>query len=176
MDAPLASKKPARNGILDEIENNILSGYGKKEDLRALDKSLRDQYYDELTTLRHQWEKIYLEVLEVGQSAIGAECKVAIQTLDRVSSSINRAEYGYAPLFDRVQKTQNDVLSRVLQYDRNLVNIISRLRADVNSIEAPLRTTSWSKVQSLVESINGDLNDIENGWKNRKNVFNDNLE
>ena len=175
MDAPVASK-PVRNGVLDMIENTLLSGYGKKEDLRALDKSLRDQYHGELTILRYQWEKIYLEVIEAGQSAIGLKCKAVIQTLDRVSSSINRAEYGYAPLFDRVEKIQNDSLGRVLQYDRNLASVITRLSADVNSVEASLRETSWSKVQSVVESINGDLRDLENGWGNRKNMFNDNLE
>jgi hypothetical protein len=106
MSGPVEQKKPVRNGILDSIENFVTAGYGKKEDLRALDKDLREKYYSELMRLRHLWEKINLGVLEAGQAAIGRDCKSAMQTIDRLAAAVNRADYGYAGLFDRVEKIQ----------------------------------------------------------------------
>ena len=176
MNTPLESRKPARNGLLDEIENIILHGYGKKEERRALDKSLRDKYYVELTTLRHQWEKIYLEVIRTGQVAIGSQCKGILLTLDRVSSSINRTEYGYAPLFDRVQKIQNDTLNNLLRYDINIATSLTKLNADIKSVEGFLKAASWDKVEALVGIVNEDIKDLEIAWRNRKKVFDENLE
>lgn len=174
MGTPPEEKRPARSGILEEIENFLASGYGKKEDLRALDKTLREQYYAELTALRHQWEKIYLEVLEAGQTAIGRESKVAIQTIDRLAATVNRADYGYAPLFDRVKKIQEEALNRLLEYDRGLADSLTQLSQDVTNAEAALKASTWPLLSSLVDALNKDLRAFEENWSKRKQAMNDN--
>jgi hypothetical protein len=176
MDTPQEQKKPARSSIFEEFENLLTSGYGKKEDLRALDKTLREQYYAELMNLRHQWEKIYLEVLEAGQTAIGRECKVAIQTIDRLAAVVNRADYGYAPLFDRIKKIQNEALNSVLEFDRGLTNSLNQLNNDVVNAESTLKASTWPMLSSLVDALNHDLKLFEENWSKRKQVMIDNVE
>ena len=171
MSTPGDQKKGVRSGVIDDIENALTAGYGKKEDLRALDKDLREKYYSELMALHHQWEKIYLEVLEAGQTAIGRECKKAIQTMDRLAATVNRADYGYAPIFDRVQKIQTEALSRVLEYDKNLASNLNQLSKDVAAAEASLRESTWPLLRTLVDTLNRDLAAFDESWRKRKQAM-----
>jgi len=43
-------------------------GYATREDLRELDKKLRDFYYADFRSLRHKWEEIYLAALNAGKA------------------------------------------------------------------------------------------------------------
>jgi len=63
-------RKSQRTGILDQIENLFTAGYGKKEDLRELDKVLRDDYTKVLQELRHDLEKTYLAAIEANQKVL----------------------------------------------------------------------------------------------------------
>jgi hypothetical protein len=171
MDAKLGENKSNRDGILDRIQNFVTMGYGKKEDLRELDKALREQYYSDLMALRHRWEKIYLDVLEAGQSSIGRECKKVIQTMDRLSAVVNRADYGYAPLFDRVDKIQEQTLNSVLEYDKSLAGNLTQLIKDVDAAEASLGDTNWIILKSNVEAIKKTLTAFDEGWRNRKQAM-----
>ena len=171
MDAKLDTNKSKRDGILDKIQNFVTMGYGKKEDLRELDKSLREQYYSELMALRHRWEKAYLDVLEAGQSSIGRECKKVIQTMDRLSSLVNRADYGYAPLFDRVDKIQEQTLSRVLEYDKTLANNLTQIGKEVEAAEASVSELNWPLLRSNINSLKKVLAAFDEGWRNRKQAM-----
>ena len=59
-------KVKAKRGILSRIQDFFTLGYGTKEDLRELDKKLRDLYHLELQNIRHIWEEVYLKVLDLG--------------------------------------------------------------------------------------------------------------
>jgi hypothetical protein len=146
-------------------------GYGKKEDLRELDKALREEYYSKLMALRHRWEKVYLEVLEGGQSSIGRECKKVIQTIDRLSATVNRADYGYAPLFDRVDKIQEQSLNKVLEYDRTLASNIIQLEKDVEAAEASASQMTWLDLRSNIVTLKNDLAAFDEGLQNRKQAI-----
>ena len=52
-----------KQGILAKIQNVFGLGYATKEDLRELDKKLRDFYYADFKSLRHKWEELYLAAL-----------------------------------------------------------------------------------------------------------------
>jgi hypothetical protein len=171
MSTPQESKKSIRDGILDKIENFISSGYGKKEDLRALDKSLRDQYYEELITLRHRWEKVYLEVLEAGEDVIGRECKKVIQTLDRITATVNRADYGYAPLLDRVDKIQEQALTRVLEYDKTLASNLIQLSKDIDAAETSVSEATWPILKSNIDTLRKNLEALSEGLRKRKQAM-----
>jgi len=47
-----------KQGILAKIQNVFGLGYATKEDLRELDKKLRDLYYADFKSLRHKWEEL----------------------------------------------------------------------------------------------------------------------
>jgi hypothetical protein len=163
--------KSNSEGILSKIENFFTQGYGKKEDLRELDKALREQYYSEFMTLRHRWEKVYLEVLEAGQSAIGRECKKIIQTMDRLSASVNRADYGYAPLFDRVDKIQEQTLSRVLEYDKTLAGNLTQISKEVEATETTVSELNWPLLRSNINDLKKSLTTFDEGWRNRNQAM-----
>jgi len=163
--------KSGGEGILGKIENFFTAGYGKKEDLRELDKALREQYYSEMIALRHRWEKVYLEALEMGQYPTGKECKKAIQTMDRLSFAINRADYGYAPLFDRVDKIQEQSLTRVLEYDKTLASNLIQLGKDVDAAEASVGQADWPQLRTSVATLRKDLSVFDEVWRNRKQAM-----
>jgi hypothetical protein len=171
LSGPGEQRKPVRSGILDDIENFVTAGYGKKEDLRALDKTLREKYHSELMRLRHQWEKINLGVLNAGQSAIGRDCKSAMQTIDRLAALVNRADYGYAGLFDRVEKIQEKALTSVLEHDRGLAVHLVKLDQDMVDAKAALKSGDWSTLETIVETLNEDLSAFEENWDKRKQVM-----
>lgn len=176
MDSPKEQKKSDIKSVFDRIGNVIAPGYGNMEDLRALDKALRDQYNLELMNLRHQWEKIYLGVLEAGQSVIGRECKYVIQTIDRLAATINRADYGYAPLFDRVENIQGEALKSVLDYDRGLAVDLIKLGESSGKAEAAMKSATWSILASLVDGFNNDLRIFEEKWGKRKQMIVDDVQ
>jgi len=172
MSTPGDQKKGVRSGVIDDIENALTAGYGKKEDLRALDKAIRDRYYSELMTLRHRWEKVYLAILESGQSAIGRECKSIIQIIDRLAERVHRADYGYAPLFDRVKKVQEQSLQSVLEFDRGLAKNLTDLSQTMVNAEEALKTSSWPSFNVVIQILNENLKTFEENWDKRKQAMN----
>ena len=172
MSTPGEQKKTARSGIIDDIENIVTAGYGKKEDLRALDKAIRDKYYSELMTLRHRWEKIYLTILESGQSAIGRECKTVIQVIDRLAETVHRADYGYAPLFDRGRKVQEQELDVLLEFDRGLAKNLTDLNQTMANAEDALKTSAWPSLNMVIDILDENLKTFEENWGKRKQAMN----
>jgi hypothetical protein len=165
------SKKPDLSKFIKDIENIIASGYSKKEDLRALDKKLREEYSQEIISLRHRWEKVYLNILEAGQPALAKKCKTVIQTLDRVAETINHADYGYAGLFDRVKKIQAELLKQVLDNDRGFAEHLTKLDQDIAATESALSSAAWSVVNATLTNIEIDLRSLEENWDKRKQVM-----
>ena len=161
----------ARQGMISKIQNFFLGGYAVKEDLRELDKMLRDSYYDELREFRHQWERAYLEVLESGQSALGRHFKRVIQTLDRVSEQIHRADYGYAGLMDRKGHIREDELASAFDYDKDLSGDVNRLGEAVEKVHSSVMEGTWDDVQSQMDTVRDVLQEIEKSWKGRESRF-----
>jgi hypothetical protein len=107
-----------KQGLLDKIQNVFGFGYATREDLRELDKKLRDFYYADFKGLRHRWEEIYLSALNAGTAT--GDFKKVIQIIDRVAEKVNRADYGYAGLFDRKGHIRESEIARVFNYDKAL--------------------------------------------------------
>lgn len=161
----------ARQGLLSKIQNVFTGGYATKEDLRELDRRLRDIYYEDLRELRHRWEKAYLEALEAGQSALGRHFKSVIQTLDRVSEQIHRADYGYAGLFDRKGHIREPELGSVFDYDKELGEHLERLGGSIEKVYSDVRAGAWKAVSDGVEALKESLTDIEVRWREREKRF-----
>ena len=172
-EANLEENKPIENkssgeGVLSKVENFLTLGYGRKEDLRELDKALRERYFSEMMGLRHRWEQLYLEILENGPKTIGKECKKVIQTIDRLSFAINRADYGYAPLFDRVDEIKEPTLTRVLEYDKTLINNIDQLGKDINAVEVSVGQTDWAQLRTDLKALKKNLSMFDEAWRMRE--------
>ena len=159
-----------KQGILSKIQDILTLGYSTKEDLREVDKKLRDTYYGEFKGMRHKWEEIYLEALNAKQKN-GADYKKVIQVMDRVAEKINRADYGYAGLMDRKGHVRENELARVFDYDKALGTEIDGLNQSIEEMYGLVESEDWNDTPPKIRSIKTMLLDIENKWDDREKEF-----
>lgn len=160
-----------KQGIIAKIQNIFGLGYATKEDLRELDKKLRDNYYADFKALRHRWEEIYLSALNAGQKSAGDEFKKVIQAIDRVAEKINRADYGYAGLMDRKGHIRESELTRVFDYDKALDADVQGITAAISELYIDSETERWTDALVKVKKIKLQVLDFESKWNNREREF-----
>jgi hypothetical protein len=160
-----------RQGILAKIQNFFTLGYGTKEDLRELDKKLRDVVYEDLRAMRHVWEDAYLAALEAGYKVVGKDFKKVIQVLDRVMEKVRHADYGYAGLMDRKGHIREEELARVFDFDRTLSEEVEKLKGTINKVSASAESESWGDLPAEVKAIKGLILALENKWQEREKQF-----
>ena len=159
-----------KQGIISKIQNFFTMGYGTKEDLRELDRKLRDDYYVDLRDMRHDWEDIYLETLDSGEVK-GRNFKKVIQVLDRVTEKVRHADYGYAGLFDRKGHIREDELARVFDYDRDFGKELDVLKEVVNKTKNKVEEENWEIVSDEVKNVKKLLLAFEDKWDDREKQF-----
>jgi len=159
-----------KQGILSKIQDVFTLGYSTKEDLRELDKKLRDNYYADFKGLRHRWEEIYLAALNA-KKATGDDFKKVIQVIDRVAEKVNRADYGYAGLMDRKGHIREDELARVFDYDKGLGVNVQELDKAVDELYIDVETEKWTNVPVKIRNIKLMMLDFESKWDCREREF-----
>lgn len=160
-----------RQGLLGKIQDVFTFGYATKEDLRELDKKLRDNYYADFKRLRHRWEEIYLAALNAGQMALGDDFKKVIQVMDRVAEKIHRADYGYAGLFDRKGHIRETELAKVFNYDKALGDWIQSIGKAVDELYGDMEADKWTEARTKVRNIKTSILDLETKWDAREKEF-----
>jgi len=160
-----------RQGVLAKIENALGFGYATKEDLRELDKKLRDCYYADFKSLRHKWEETYLAALNAGLKKTGDDLKKVIQVMDRVSEKIHRAAYGYAGLMDRKGHIRETELARVFDYDKVLGNDIQSLVNAVDELYNDSEAERWAETGTKIRNIKSLILGFESKWDGREKEF-----
>jgi len=159
-----------KQGIISKIQDIFTLGYSTKEDLRELDKKLRDNYYADFKSLRHKWEEIYLQALNARQPN-GDDYKKVIQVMDRVAEKVNRADYGYAGLMDRKGHIRENELAKVFDYDKALGSHIQNLDQAVDELYALTEAEKWSETRAKVRNMKNLLLDFETKWEERERTF-----
>ena len=163
-------KVKKKQGIFSKIQNFFTLGYGTKEDLRELDRKLRDDYYADLRDMRHVWEDLYLEVLDAG-AASSRDYKKVMQVLDRVTEKVRHADYGYAGLMDRKGHIREEELARIFNYDRELGNDIDGLKEAMNKTQIEADAENWEAISGAVKKLKKLLLAFENKWNDREKQF-----
>ena len=159
-----------KQGIISKIQNFFTLGYGTKEDLRELDKKLRDNYYSDFKAMRHRWEEISLEALKA-KVRNKDDYKKVIQVMDRVAEKINRADYGYAGLMDRKGHIREDELSKIFNYDKALGDQVDDLQKSIEEIYGMVEGENWTETSPKVRTVKLMLLDIEEKWDGREKEF-----
>jgi hypothetical protein len=159
-----------KQGIISKIQDFFTLGYSTKEDLRELDKKLRDSYYSDFKAMRHRWEEISLEALKARQRNKD-EYKKVIQVMDRVGEKINRADYGYAGLMDRKGHIREGELAKVFNYDKALGNQVDELQQAVEDIYGLVEAENWTEAPPKVRTLKLMLLDVEEKWDGREKEF-----
>lgn len=139
-----------RQGLL-KIQNVFGLGYATKENLRELDKKLRDLYYADFKRLRHRWEEIYLSALNAGKTT--DDFKKVIQTMDITAEKVNRADYGYAGLMDRKGSIRETEIARVLNYDGSLNDDIKGIVKTIEDFYNETQNGNWVDAASKARNI-----------------------
>lgn len=163
-------KVKQKQGIISKIQDIFTLGYSTKEDLRELDKKLRDSYYADFKELRHKWEDIYLEALNASQPNT-KDYKKVIQVMDRVAERINRADYGYAGLMDRKGHIRENELATVFDLDKALGQHIQAIEQTVEEIYRDTEAEKWNETPAKVKKTKNLLLDFESKWNGREKEF-----
>jgi len=163
-------KVKGKQGILSKIQNFFTLGYGTKEDIRELDRKLRDTYYAELRDMRHVWEDLYLEAMDAGK-AQSRDYKKVIQVLDRVTEKVRHADYGYAGLMDRKGHIREEELARIFNYDKTVSNEVEDLKAAVEKTRSETEAENWEAVAAEVKKVKSLLLAFEDKWNEREKQF-----
>jgi hypothetical protein len=163
-------KVKQKQGIISKIQDIFTLGYSTKEDLRELDKKLRDIYYADFRSLRHRWEEIYLEALNAKQPN-GDDYKKVIQITDRVAEKINRADYGYAGLMDRKGHIRENELAKVFDYDKALGESIQLIEQEVEELYRDVESEKWIEAPAKIRALKNLLLDLETKWDSREQEF-----
>ncbi len=159
-----------KQGILSKIQNFFTLGYGTKEDLRELDRKLRDLYYFDLRDMRHVWEDLYLEALDAGV-AQSRNYKKVIQVLDRVTEKVRHADYGYAGLLDRKGHIRENELARIFNFDREFGSDLDDLREAISKTQKEVEAENWDTVPEEVKKVKSLLLAFEDKWDKREKQF-----
>ncbi len=162
-------KVKSKQGIISKIQDIFTLGYSTKEDLRELDKKLRDSYYADFKGMRHRWEELYLEALNARQK--GDDYKKVIQVMDRVAEKVNRADYGYAGLMDRKGHIRENELAKVFDYDKALSEQIQILSTTIDELYGFVEAENWSETPTRIRAVKLQLLDIEKKWDGREEEF-----
>jgi len=160
-----------KQGIIAKIEDVFGLGYATKEDLRELDKKLREIYYADFKALRHRWEEIYASALNAGMKSIGDDFKKVIQVIDRVAEKVNRADYGYAGLLDRKGHMREEELARVFDYDKALSDEIQGITKAVDELYGDSEADRWTDAPTKIKNIKSLVLDFESKWNDREEQF-----
>ena len=163
-------KVKSKQGIFSKIQNFFTLGYGTKEDLRELDRKLRDLYYLDLRDMRHVWEDVYLAAIDAG-AAKGRIYKKIIQVLDRVTEKVRHADYGYAGLWDRKGHVRENELARIFDFDRDLEENLNGLNEAVNKVRNEVEAENWEVVIGEVKNVKSLLLTFEDKWNDREKQF-----
>lgn len=160
-----------KQGVLSQIQNFFTGGYGTKEDLRELDKKLREMYYEELRDMRHLWEDVYLAVLNANLLTSKSDFKRVIQVLDRVMEKVRHADYGYAGLMDRKGHIREEELARVFNYDRLLGDDVEKMKKTIEKVHGEAEAENWTSLPAEVKDIRALLRSFEIRWHKREAEF-----
>jgi hypothetical protein len=158
-----------RQGLLAKIQNVFGLGYATKEDVRELDKKLRDSYYTDFRSLRHKWEELYLAAMNAGKAT--DDFKKVIQVMDRVGEKVNRADYGYAGLMDRKGHIRENELTRVFDYDKALNEDIQAIIRAIDELYNDSQAEKWADAPVKARNIKSLILGFESKWNEREKQF-----
>jgi hypothetical protein len=167
----IIEKVKERQGIFAKIQNLVTGGYGTKEDLRELDKKLRNHYYADFSSMRHRWEEIYLAAINANQTSALEDLKKVIQVLDRIAEKVNRADYGYAGLMDRKGHIREKEIARVFGYDKALNENFENIDNAVKELHDNSEAENWENLLKKVKNIKSLILHFESEWNEREKEF-----
>jgi hypothetical protein len=158
-----------RQGIWSTVQNFFTMGYGSKEDLREVDKAIRDNYYQSFKEMRHRWEEVNLAALEAGLK--GDDFKKVMQVMDRLMEKVHQADYGYAGLFDRKGHIREEGLTQSLDFDKSFGTELGNFESAMYEVYQDYEVENWEVVPAKTKKLRSKILDLEKQWNDREQAF-----
>lgn len=144
-------------------------GYKEKELLRETDRVVRDELFRRLRRSLEDLRRFY-SVL-VSRGGLSEEVKrveSVIYRLDSLAERTRHAPYGYRPLF-HVVKVDEERLSKMLEHDLTLADVVSTLNSLTSRLLAPDASPEY--IRSLLGEVERCVSDYEVRLSERESVL-----
>ena len=160
-----------RGSLLDLIENIVLFNYARKENLRELDKTLRESYCNDLRDFRSQFNIIYESILNKELSGFFEYMRDILILFDRLIGKIEHSFYGYTPIFERKKKINVNELRIILNHDKDLNSNVEEIKLIIERVYEESENEDFEKVKNQIEELRKKMMVLEKKWNERERLF-----
>ena len=119
--------------------------------------------------MRYKWIEINLAALEAGQK--GDDFKKVVQVMDKLMEKVNRADYGYAGLFDRKGHIREEGLTKSLDFDKAFGADLADFETSVNEVFADYGAEDWMAAVAKAKKLRAKIVALDTKWNDREQVF-----
>ncbi|MGQ9781515.1 MAG: hypothetical protein ACUVQ8_04595 [Nitrososphaeria archaeon] len=160
----IVDKIKGERGLVERITSYLpgYHGYKEKELRRESDKMIREYTVRKLKEAKTLVNEAVREISDSGNINAYQNANRTLAVLDRVTSKVEHADYGYSGFFDAV-KIREDKLDQLIEFDCKLVDLAESVKDAASSvIGQPDMSQSFDKFRKKVLEIESTLNNREN--------------
>ncbi len=145
-------------------------GYKEKELRRESDKLVRNHLYLKLSKAKDNIKSISQRLADRRYFDVLTDIDRLTAKMDRVTEKINHASYGYSGFYDIV-KIKEENLDRMISFDNQLLDNVSVLTADIDTVKGQLLSGDYSNIKEKVQGITDKLEALEDAFDKREEVI-----
>lgn len=144
-------------------------GYKEKELVRETDRVVRDELLRRLRMSLEDLRRLYSALVSRGGLSEDVKrVESVIYRLDSLAEKTRHAPYGYRPLF-HVVKVDEERLSKMLEHDLTLADVVSTLNSLTNKLLAPDATPEY--MRSLLNEVEKCVSEYEVKLGERESIL-----
>lgn len=163
------SIRSGERGVLESILDAIpgYGGYRDKQLRRDADRLLREHIAEELGQQLRRLSELQRRLVETQQLQLTDDLERVARRLQTVRDQVRTAPSGYAGFFD-VVKIREAELDRLYEYDRALLDEMSRLHEGVTALGTTIE--SRTGVEEAIRHLGEDVDHLADYWRRREDV------
>jgi len=94
-----------------------------------------------------------------------------VQVMDKLMEKVNRADYGYAGLFDRKGHIREEGLTKSLDFDKAFGADLADFETSVNEVFADYGAEDWMAAVAKAKKLRAKIVALDTKWNDREQVF-----
>jgi hypothetical protein len=145
-------------------------GYKEKELRRESDKLLRNHLYLKLSKGKDNVRLISQKLADKRYLDVLPDIDRLVAKIDRISSKVNHASYGYSGFFDAV-KIKEENLDRMITYDNQLIEQVTALTDSIEAFKAQLASGDYMGLKDKIQGVTDKFDMLEDAFDKRQEVI-----
>lgn len=145
-------------------------GYKEKELRRESDKLLRNHLYLKLSKGKDNVRLISQKIADKRYLDVFSDIDRLVAKIDRITSKINHASYGYSGFFDAV-KIKEENLDRMIAYDNQLLEQVNALTDAIEALKTQLLSGDYTGLRDKIQSVTDKFDLLEDAFDKRQGVI-----